>query len=164
MNELVIDAFEFCRRGEERKGEIAVSDLERLAQETLDRSGAIQWALTGGRNQQGHPQLILSIMGPVQLMCQRCLTPLQFGIDSSSILVLAPDEKSADEIEEMLQDDEVDVIVGSAAMNVQELIEDEALLALPLSPRHPACMDKVQKTAEVEEKPSPFAVLKNLKH
>ena len=43
-------------------------------------------------------------------------------------------------------------------------IEDELLLALPVSPRHAVCPDEVlPEEAEAEKKPSPFAVLANLK-
>ena len=43
-------------------------------------------------------------------------------------------------------------------------IEDELLLALPISPRHPVCPDEVlPESVDAEKKPSPFAVLANLK-
>jgi uncharacterized protein len=42
------------------------------------------------------------------------------------------------------------------------LVEDEALLALPLSPRHEKCPGDVP-TSGVEKAESPFAVLKKLK-
>ena len=49
-------------------------------------------------------------------------------------------------------------------MQVMELVEDEALLALPLSPRHEACPDKAAiEVLDEVKKPSPFAVLKNIK-
>jgi uncharacterized metal-binding protein YceD (DUF177 family) len=69
------------------------------------------------------------VSGAVNLICQRCLTALNFEIDSKSLLVLAKDEAQADTIEELLDDDEIDVIVGSAAFDVNYLIEDDALLA-----------------------------------
>jgi uncharacterized protein len=42
------------------------------------------------------------------------------------------------------------------------LVEDEALLALPLSPRHEQCPGDVP-TSGKEKAESPFAVLKKLK-
>lgn len=164
MNAFVIDAFEFCRLKGARQGEIAVADLPRLADESVDKAGTVSWSLQGGANGQGHPQLVLSVSGGVKLMCQRCLTPFAFDIGSESVLVLAQDEGSADEIDMLLADESVDVIVGSREFNVAELIEDDALLAIPLSPRHEACPGKlVSKAPEDVGKVSPFAVLKNLK-
>jgi uncharacterized protein len=164
MNALLIDAFEFCRLQEHREGDIPVANLERLAQESVDRSGSLHWSLQGGRNGHGHPQMILAVEGSVKLMCQRCLTPFEFPLDSGARLVLAPDEGSADEIDALLADEDVEVIVGSREFNIGALVEDDALLALPLSPKHQTCPDQLAvPQAEAPKKESPFAVLKNLK-
>lgn len=164
MSAFLIDAFEFCRLKEHRNGEIPVADLPRLAAEIVDPSGVLKWGLEGGKNALGYPQLNLAVSGAVKLTCQRCLQPFDFAILSDSILILAPDEASADEIEEALDDDSVDVIVGSKALDVLTLIEDEALLALPISPRHETCPDKgLPEPFKLPEKESPFSVLKTLK-
>jgi uncharacterized protein len=99
----------------------------------------------------------------VPLTCQRCLTPYAFHIQSDSTILLAKDEQAADQLEILLQEDDqgLEIIVGSKTLNVIELIEDEALLALPLSPRHEVCPADVQLNATTtQEKTSPFAVLK----
>jgi uncharacterized protein len=58
----------------------------------------------------------------------------------------------------------VDVIVGSRSLDILALVEDEALLALPLAPKHEVCPDQsVQDLAGESKKESPFSVLKNLK-
>ncbi len=164
MNAFVIDAFEFCQLKERREGEIAITDLPRLADESADNSGTVRWLLQGGKNQLGYSQLELSVTGMVNLMCQRCLTPFAFDIASESVLVLAPDERSADEIDALLADDSVEVIVGSHNFNIAQIVEDDALLAIPLSPKHRACPDQLMpEVAKEEDKVSPFAVLKNLK-
>jgi len=54
------------------------------------------------------------------------------------------------------------VIVGSRTMNAFDLIEDEALLALPQVPKHDVCPDSALLDELKSEKPSPFASLKNL--
>ncbi|HJV87023.1 MAG TPA: YceD family protein [Noviherbaspirillum sp.] len=160
----MIDAFEFCRLKERREGEIAIADLPRLADESADRAGSVSWELQGGVDERGHAQLILSVKGAINLMCQRCLTPFSFEIASESILVLASDEASADEIDAQLADEAVEVIVGSRNFNITQLVEDDVLLAIPSSPKHEVCPDHVMPTAEkAVEKESPFAVLKNLK-
>ena len=164
MSAFVIDAFEFCRLKERREGEIAVADLPRLAQESVDKSGMVRWSLQGGSNERGHPQLNLAIAGTVRLMCQRCLTSFEFEMVAESVLILAPDESSADEIDALLADESVEVIVGSRDFDIALLIEDEALLAIPLSPKHETCPDQLVVSAGEElKKESPFAVLKNLK-
>ncbi|MCH8618464.1 YceD family protein [Undibacterium sp. TS12] len=170
MQAFVIDAFAFSRLEEQRSGSILVADLPRLSEESANTTGELSWSLQGGKDKLGHAQLELSVSGSVQLMCQRCLTPFAFDIDSESILILAKNEENADEIEALLEDDEIDVVVGSKAFNIMDLIEDEALLAIPQSPKHAVCPDLPLASAdttaaieaEVGKKESPFAVLKKI--
>jgi uncharacterized protein len=164
MDAFVIDAFDFCRQKLERAGETALADMPRLTAELTDAHGSLRWALQGGSDGKGHPRLTLQVSGPVHLRCQRCLNPFEFVIDSSSVLILAQDEASADALEEQLDDDSIDVVAGSRTMDMAAMIEDEALLALPLSPKHDVCPDPSDFTAASSKKAdSPFAVLKNLK-
>ena len=57
-------------------------------------------------------------------------------------------------------DEDVDWLEISREMNVDELVEDELLIAMPLGPLHEhACKPLVKEDVE---KPNPFAVLKDL--
>lgn len=163
MDPLVIDIFEFCRQKQRRDGEFAVADLARLSEECADRSGTLHWSLVGEIGNLDHAQCRLSVSGPVHLMCQRCLTPFEFAIASKSLLVLANSDEEADEIDEMLDDESIDVVVGSKKFNIVELIEDEALLALPLAHKHEACPDLSFLDQLTSEKAMPFSALKDLK-
>jgi uncharacterized protein len=164
MDAFHIDAFEFCRLHEHREGEIAVADLPRLLKEAADGSGMLRWSLEGGSNLHGHPQMTIRVAGTVHLICQRCLAPFEFEFDSKSILVLADNEARADEIDTLLDDEAIEVIVGSKAMDAAALIEDDALLALPLAPKHDTCSEQLALLEPGAAKVSPFSVLKNLKH
>jgi len=163
MSAVVIDAFDFARLHEHREGKIAVADLPRLAKECVDASGTLHWSLDGGYEKYGRPDLTLTVSTTVQLQCQRCMAPLPLEIASKSVLVLAKNEAAADELDELLDDEALEVIVGSKEFNVLELIEDEVLLALPLSPRHDVCPDASALDAVTDSKPSPFAILKGIK-
>lgn len=162
MNSFVIDAFSFARGAERREGQIAVADMPRLLADCADSSGQINWTLVGGNHQMDVPQLALQISGQVQLMCQRCLHSFAFEVASSSVLILAKDDDQADELEAMLDDESLDVILASQTFNLFELIEDEALLALPLSPRHEVCPDASLLEKVQNDKELPFATLKGL--
>lgn len=163
MDEFVIDVFEFCRLKDARSGDTAIIDLPRLAAETPERSAILRWSVTGGMHKLGYPQLMLSVSGVVALICQRCLMPFPFSIDARSFLVLAKDEESADELDALLEDEAIDVIAATKTMNLLALIEDEALLALPLSPKHEICPDSASQDAIADQKESPFAMLKDFK-
>ena len=176
MQAFVIDAFTFCQHREQREGSTKIADFPRLSAECASGDGVLNWSLQGGVNQLGFPQLTLTVDGQFQLICQRCLTPYDFVVDSESELILAKNEENADEIEVLIDDDEIDVVVGSKTFNVMDLIEDEALLAIPQSPKHAVCPDVIGSfnqseaandvnavdTASTSTKVSPFAVLKKL--
>jgi uncharacterized protein len=163
MSAFVIDAFEFCRNNGSREGVTPVADMSRLSKDCADQSGEIAWTIQGGVTAEGYPSLTLSVSGTVQLLCQRCLAPFGYGIDSSIMLVLGKDDEEADQIEAILGDDSIDVIVGSRTCDIRDLLEDEALLALPQAPKHEVCPDNKVLDALKSEKPSPFAALKGLK-
>ncbi|MDP5009566.1 MAG: YceD family protein [Glaciimonas sp.] len=159
-----IDPFDYSRLKEYRKGEVPVSALSRLVDWTADTSGVLRWELVGGADHLGHAQLTLSVAGTVQLECQRCLTPYAFEVASTSVLILAKDDESADAIEEALNNEEVDVVVASEIKDILQLVEDEILLEIPDSPKHEVCPDaSALEALKANKKESPFAVLKNLK-
>ncbi|MDP3785738.1 MAG: DUF177 domain-containing protein [Undibacterium sp.] len=180
MQAFVIDAFSFCQHHEKREGSTKIADFARLSAEcaAVDAKDLmINWSLQGNVDKLGLTKLVLTVTGKVPLVCQRCLTPFEFELDSQSELILAKNEEHADEIEAMLEDDEIDVVVGSKTFNVMDLIEDEALLAIPQSPKHAVCPDVVLVSSDLSVaannvdaedavstsgKVSPFAVLKKL--
>ena len=163
MSAKLIDSFEFCRHKQQQSGQIAIAEMARLSAELVDSQGELRWSLRGGQHASGLPQMQLEVVGEVHLMCQRCLTPYALQIATSTVLVLARDDAHADDIEAMLDDDSIDVIVGSTTLDVLALVEDDALLALPLSPRHATCPDGAAAAVVNDKKESPFAVLKKMK-
>jgi uncharacterized protein len=163
MSAFVIDAFEFCRNNGYREGVTPVADMTRVAAECANPSGQLSWSIQGGQTRQGYPSMTLSVSGVVQLVCQRCLAPFGYELDSSTMLVLGKDDQEADEIEEILDDETIDVIVGSQSCDIMQLLEDEALLALPQAPKHEVCPDTKLMDSLKSEKVSPFAALKSLK-
>lgn len=163
MNAFVIDAFGFARQKEQREGQIAVAEMARLLEDCADQSGTIHWRVVGDVHKLDVPQLNLHVAGEVQLTCQRCLQAFAFEIDSNSSLMLAKDDEHADEIDALLDDESLDVIVASQEFNLFELIEDEALLALPLAPKHETCPDASLLEKGQDTKELPFAALTRLK-
>ena len=162
MSAKIVDSFEFCQQQQRSSGQLPVAEFTRLSAELASPVGTLDWTIAGGRHAAGIPQLMLEVSGEIQLLCQRCLSPMAYPMVSASTLLLAKDEADADDIEERLDDESLDVIVGSTTQDLMMLLEDEALLALPLSPRHAQCPGAVPKSG-VEKAESPFAVLKKLK-
>ncbi len=163
MNSYLIDPFGFCKNGESISGRTPVSELERLASVCADSSVELVWEVSGSLDGLQRPRLLLDVAGSVRLVCQRCLDSLVYELDSSTVVMVARTEEEADEMEESLEDeDAVEVIVSGGKVDVMVLVEDEALLALPLSAKHEICPDSsVDKWKEKRE--SPFSALKKLK-
>ncbi|WP_293779289.1 YceD family protein [uncultured Oxalicibacterium sp.] len=164
MSASVIDVFDFCRLAEQREGALAGAELPRLAEEAVDGNPVLSWSLRGDVNQYGHARVAMKVSGSVTLVCQRCMKPFEHQIDSAQVLVFAQSDTEADEIEALLDDESIDVVVAQKSTKVADLIEDEALLSLPSSPRHEVCPDRdAASILEEVRKPSPFDVLKGLK-
>jgi DUF177 domain-containing protein len=129
----VIDGLQFARAALETAGTVGMERLPRLAQLQCSTEG-LEYRLRGGRAGSGKPCLRLSVRGSVELLCQRCLDPIQVPIAIDAELQLA---ESVREISEA--DDEIDRVLASRRMDVGGLVEDEVILALPMVPRHEEC-------------------------
>ncbi len=68
------------------------------------------------------------------------------------------------EFSDIEQNDDIDLVEPSPAMDLVSLIEDEMLMALPIAPAHEEdCSASINKgVTQSGEKPNPFAVLKGL--
>lgn len=154
-----IDLLDFARQGREAEGEIGVASLARV--DSPDPSGSIRWDAAGslvGRDQT--PQLHLVIDGSLALVCQRCLAPMRQRVAIDTRFVIAHDETIAARLDE---DDAYDVIVQAPDFDLNLLVEDEMILALPISPRHEVCPPGPADRAAPLQRPSPFAALAALK-
>jgi len=169
------DLFAFIRAGESASGTVHLTDMPRLLAEQAadapaDANTQFRWHLQGlvreeataGQLPRQRLFVDLEVDGVVWLQCQRCLKAYEQPLPVRTRLEVMRSEAEADAAP--LDDDEADVIVGSRSFDLITQVEDELLLTLPVSPRHTVCPDEVPpEEAEAEKKPSPFAVLANLK-
>ncbi|MEW6313278.1 MAG: YceD family protein [Pseudomonadota bacterium] len=159
-SQTVIDGLEFARNGEALRGKIAVADMARLGEALFDDAGEVEYRLDGELNADGKPLLHLSVTGDLHLACQRCLGLLPYQLDIGHDLILASSEA---ELEELSDDtDEADAILGSRAMDVVALVEDEIILSLPLAAKHEEGKCDTQGKGEAG-KALPFTALAALK-
>ncbi|MGT2470343.1 DUF177 domain-containing protein [Paraburkholderia terrae] len=187
-----LDLFEFARSGRQAAGTVRVSQLPRMLnevpQEAPDRDTALTWQAEGATQPElqddgtegPQPYLRLAIHGAAWLECQRCLSPYEQAFNVDATYRIVNTEEEAEEFP--LDEDEVDVIVGSRQFDLVDLIEEELLLSLPLVPKHDACPEvhesltsgasgqEGEETVEGEaeegeepKRPNPFAALEGLK-
>jgi uncharacterized protein len=166
-----IDAFEFTRSARSAEGCELVSSLDRLAAGLANRDGSLSWRLDGWRQRDASSReqmyMRLRASGTVGMACGRCLgvVSLPVAIDRGFLLVQTESEAAGlDEAEE-----EIDVLVASRRFQVIDLLEDEAILALPPAASHAQCerptaarASKPAPTDDIRPK-SPFAALQALK-
>lgn len=152
-------------------GQWPADQLARLRQgalplEAWPAPAEAQWSARGELRARpgGKPQVWLHLAAQcrVTLTCQRCLQPVHEPLSVERDILFAATEAEAEALDEELEED---VMVLPRALDLQELVEDELILALPLVPRHADCqlpLPPAQPLAEVP-KAHPFAALASLK-
>ena len=146
-----------------------IAKYPRLVSELADPADdlAVRWEAHGAQRPGATggtvPWLHLVASTVVPLVCQRCLTPVDTQLDVDRWFRFVADEATA-----AAEDDgsEEDLLVASRDFNLQELVEDEFLMEIPVTPVHDVCPVPVTLSvadADFDEseaaKPNPFAVL-----
>jgi uncharacterized protein len=159
-----------CRDGATLAGRWQLGDLPRLAEGLFDApTGEVTWSASGRELPApgGEPELWLQLLAgaTVTLQCQRCLKSVQHELAVDRQFRFARSEEEAEKLDEELDDD---VLALQPRLNLQDLAEDELILALPLVARHEGvCPDPLPLPADdggfEEAAPNPFAALAALK-
>jgi uncharacterized protein len=153
----VIDGPEFARAGATLAGALQLGDLPRLSE--LGCSAAlIRYEIRGGATARGKPALFVEATGTLELVCQRCLGTVAVPVALRTELELAESQEALD-----AADDDIDRVLATRAMAVAELVEDEAILALPMVPKHAQCPAHAEEADSGGERVSPFAALAALR-
>jgi uncharacterized protein len=145
-----VDADVCARAGSIIERQFSVAELPRL-QESGAQDGSridvrMQFSLFEGR-----PAIDGALRGFVNVSCQRCMQPVAVPIDEAFRVILVPQE-SADE-----PGGYEPVIADAARFDVRWLAEEQALLAMPLVPRHAVgeCDEVATPPPKMEQDASP---------
>jgi uncharacterized protein len=168
-----LDVEAFAQQAADMAGEIPLSALSRLADCAASEAkpsvrDSVSWQAHGEsrrvRGGASQTWLHLSASADIALTCQRCLQPMTVQLDMQRSLRFVQGEDAAAAIDAESEDD---VLALTRSMDLQELLEDELLLVLPLVPRHEQCPQPLPMAAKEEplpeERENPFAVLAGLK-
>lgn len=107
------------------------------------------------------PVMEISLKGRLQLTCQRCLQPIVFEIEQQKNFVFLKTEAQADDFP--IDNEGEEAMVASHHFDLLAAIEDEILLAIPYSSKHPIGECQISQEAGGAKPENPFKVLKNLK-
>lgn len=168
-----IDVFEAARTGLRIEGRRTLAALPRLAPMLTAAAEDLRFDYRGLHDGRGRCAAILRIEAKVPLRCDRCGTPVLLPVSLQSSFYFVQTEAELARIPVDDTDDEP--LLGSRRFDLDELVEDELILALPISPRHADCRPTAGGDADAdgdgavtsldpgEQRRSPFAVLAGLK-
>ena len=159
---IVIDAFDFVRCTKSLHGKIVLEECMRLKEYLTNTKGWLEYKISGALDKDGKSILEIIIKGKINLLCQRCLSELAYVLDLKSTLLLAKNEKELSYLDEI---ESREGILATSDIDIIELIEDEVILSLPISPRHKENECSTNKLTKVQtiKKNRPFDALVRLK-
>jgi uncharacterized protein len=158
-----VDPLRLADDGARLVGTLPGSEMARLQDLALPNSQpeVVAVDLQFERTGQGVRRMRGTIRTQVEVACKRCLKPLKVEIVAQPLFVLLqPDQAEP-------QDSEA--LVVEAPLSLAELVEDELLLAMPMSPGHAEGQCKVAFPVDVgkapvtEKRANPFAELRGFK-
>ena len=169
-----LDVSAFAAAGGELRGDWEATQLRRLRSATVEspadpNRGDVAWQARGERlalpGAGTLPSLLIEAETEVTLECQRCLQPMRGPLRARRRIFFVEGEDAAAALDAENDDD---VLALVPALDLQALVEDELLLALPIVPRHEVCPEPLPRAFVEDEgtpipEDSPFAVLSALK-
>lgn len=158
-----IDPRKLAERDVTLSGEIPLPKFLRLAESLCSTEGYIVVDIHFTMDEQRLRIVTGHVQGKVQMICQRCLHPVDFNVNASINLALVYSDEQAKKLP-----DDYDPLFVEEDIALVDVIEDELILSLPLVPTHEDCSvqttwGEAQLTTQPQEKPNPFNVLASLK-
>jgi len=163
-----IDPWNLAVKGVQWQGELPLAGMQRLNTMLRSSNGAVTVTLLGGVDDQQVHFITGQVQTQIELVCQRCLGPLQLPLVVDLRLGLVRSSSQAGTLPP-----EYDPLVTSEQdIAVSELIEDELILAVPFAPMHDetqacrtlntALADEASGENRLEKTTQPFATLSTL--
>lgn len=151
------DVFALAPAGGSVEGEFEVATLPRLAPMLAPPLGRIRFRLQARVDEYGRPAAALRIQLHCGMICDRCGARVDLAIEDTDGFFFVRDESELGALPVNPEGDEP--LLGSRHFDVRNLVEEQAILALPISPRHAQCVPLPASDAPAQEVHRPFSVL-----
>jgi len=158
-----IDPMRLAKTGKELSGSYDLRQFDRVNASLEDNSKVqLSFKLEFLRDDENR---LFSIVGDLQttlpLICQRCMQPMQHQLSAMIKMAIVSNEAEAENLPAEFEP----YIDTGVPVKLQDFIEDELLLAMPLVSLHKEQECPVADKFKHDEtaKENPFAELKNLK-
>ena len=143
------------------EGVLRPGDLENLADELAGPEGELHYRVTARLDSARRRVVSCIINGFVFLTCQTTFEAFRHEVAIDDRLVLVGSEGELPPFEE--EGDQEDFVVATEPIDILDLVEEAAILALPMVPRKPGVEPDGERERPEPGKPSPFAALAGLK-
>jgi uncharacterized protein len=141
-----IDVLELARDAGSVEGELEAARLDRLSRMLVPPMGRIHYWFQGHIDERGRSAASLRIEALLGLSCDLCGERLDWVMDESERFFFVEDEAQLGALPITPESDEP--LLASRRFDLQDLVEEQTILALPISPRHPACQQHVQSATQ----------------
>lgn len=160
---LSLDTERLARKGETIAGQYEVQDLQRLEGLLYDDTGVVRFNLEFTHdNDDNRSYIVGNIQANVNIICQRCLGSMPYNVDSRIYLGIVMKDANLS----CLPDDCEPLVTENEPVSLRALIEDELILALPISALHAEdrcnATDIMADLKSSRNSTKPFAELKTL--
>jgi uncharacterized protein len=164
-----IDVIRLADQAARLSGTIPLKRMKRLLASCRSETGEVSVDLEFHSDaERGLRSLSGKIETVIETTCERCLEPMQLALSADVGMLIVTGTQS------IAGDDQSDVLQVDGPVALDELVENELILAMPMIPMHPAeqcpasgligTRPSVEDgKAEAEAESSPFAKLAELK-
>ncbi len=165
-----VDPYKLSEQGASIEGRIPVSRLERVEPLVMQAQERVQVRIDFMRDAENRRVARGYLELAVQMVCQRCMEPVDLVVSSEFELAFVVSEEQARNLPHELEP----VILEDREFDVWRAVEDEILLSMPAFPVHEdvACIERLGADLEIEPSyreesnsagDNPFRVLEALK-
>lgn len=159
-------------------GDLSLDNFQRLAKEAVQETSInqsenaifVMIEVSADKRNQQMFRLKIDSTGQLPLQCQRCLQTFMQSICVNTEITLLESSSCENllyENEDFLVLEDLSIYSHKHGLSLLELIEDELLLSIPISPKHEVCDMSVQSVGVIPdttaEDDNPFSVLAGLK-
>jgi uncharacterized protein len=127
-----INPYRLAEAGVSLHGTFFVKDMLRLSPSLADNSGQVEVDVKFGVDEQGTRFIRGHMETELKLQCQRCMEPYIYAIIGDFLSGVVKSEDEAKRLSEVY--DPVLAVDGMLAL--QDIIEDELIIGLPIVPMH----------------------------
>ena len=166
-----LDLRGLAARGVHIESTVSAKDLPRLADSGIAIVESGLAAFDFWRDEEARYVVAVSVEATVVMQCQRCLSDMEVSLKCTSLMACVWTDEEAVALPAIYEP----LLVKNAA-DLSDIVEEEILLAIPVSPIHETECKSAEQQAALEadaeeptmvevmgERDSPFAVLERLK-